>query len=456
MRIRQKILSYFSILSIALSGVSFIVVYSLFSNYRTDEFRQRIKDKTFTTLKFLAEVKQIDHDLLQTMDKYTINNLYKEKLLIYDGNKQLIYASIDDTRIEFHGNLLGQLSSKVPQIEYQENDFDVVGVLFEFNNQKYYAIAKAYDEYGLDKLSYLKYMLIIIFIFISLMVLLSSFVLAKEISQPINRMAQELSQLSPHLRNSMVTVPASGDETELLAKRFNELMKRLNEAFSFQKHAVHHISHELKTPIAKLVSNFEKLQNEKDIDVLKNSIQSQMEDTKNLGDIINTLLEISKVESGSSIDMEKVRVDEVVFDVIREFGIIHESFVFDIEIDEAIDNEEKLTIKGSRKLVRLALVNLAANSVQYSNDGRARIRISNSGPYLVLSFINSGNVILDHERQFIFQHFYRGQNSMDKRGFGLGLVLTAKTVQLHEGRIEYENPAPMMNVFNIYLPLSIN
>lgn len=456
MRIRQKILSYFSILSIGLFGVSFIVVYSLFANYRTDEFRQRIKDKTFTTLQFLAEVQQIDHDLLQTMDKYTINNLYKEKLLIYDGSKKLIYASIDDTRIEFHGDILGQLSTSVPEIEYEENDFDVVGVLFEFNNKKYYGIAKAYDDYGLAKISYLKYMLIIIFIFISLMVLLSSFVLSREISQPINRMAQELSQLNPDSRNSLVTIPSSGDETELLAKRFNELMKRLNDAFSFQKHAVHHISHELKTPIAKLVSNFERMQSETDMAALKKHMQSQMEDTKNLGDIINTLLEISKVESGSTIDMENVRVDEMVFDLIQEFGILHESFAFDVEIDESIDNEEKLTIRGSRKLVRLALVNLAANCVQYSNDGRARIRISSGTQYLLLSFINSGSVILEHEKQFIFQHFYRGQNSLEKRGFGLGLVLTAKIIELHKGRIEYENPSPMMNVFNVYLPLSTN
>lgn len=456
MRIRQKILSYFSILSIGLFGVSFLVVYSLLSNYRTDEFRQRIKDKTFTTLQFLAEVKQIDHDLLQTMDKYTINNLYKEKLLIYDGNKKLIYASIDDTRIEFHGDILDRLSTSVPEIEYEEDDFDVVGILFEFNNQKYYAIAKAYDEYGLDKISYLKYMLVVIFIFISLMVLISSFVLSREISQPINRMAQELSQLSPDSRNSLVTVPSSGDETELLAKRFNDLMKKLNEAFSFQKHAVHHISHELKTPIAKLVSNFEKMQNETDMAALKKSMQGQMEDTKNLGDIINTLLEISKVESGSAIDMEDVRVDELVFDVIREFALLHESFVFDVEIDESIKDEEKLTIKGSPKLVRLALVNLAANCIQYSNNERACIRISSSAHYLLLSFINSGNVILEHERQFIFQHFYRGQNSHGKRGFGLGLVLTAKIIELHHGRIEYENPAPMTNVFHVYFPLSLN
>src|SRR5690349_3224915 len=101
MNIRQKILIYFSILSISLVGLTFVLIYILFANYRTEEFQQRIKDKTTTTLKFLAEVKQIDHDLLQIMDEHTINNLHKEKVLIFNSDKKLVYSSIDDTKINY-------------------------------------------------------------------------------------------------------------------------------------------------------------------------------------------------------------------------------------------------------------------------------------------------------------------------------------------------------------------
>lgn len=64
MTIRSKILLYFSTLSIGIVGIAFIIIYSLFSNYRTQEFQQRIKDKTITTVKFLVEIEQIDHNLM--------------------------------------------------------------------------------------------------------------------------------------------------------------------------------------------------------------------------------------------------------------------------------------------------------------------------------------------------------------------------------------------------------
>jgi len=453
MNIRQKILVYFSILSISLVGISFFVIYTLFSQYRTEEFQQRIKDNTFTTLKYLAEVKQIDHELLQTMDKFTINNLYKEKLLIYDDNKKLIYASLDDTKIQYPENLLKKLGHSSPFIEFEDNRYDVVGVFFEFNNEKYYGIAKAYDEYGLSKLTYLRYVLIVIFGLIAAVILISTFLLSRQISQPLNRMASEIIHLNLDSKSNYISVPSSKDEIEFLANRFNQLMQRLNDSFSFQKHAIHHISHELKTPIAKLVSNFEKMEREDNLIVLKQSLKNQKEDTKNLGDIINTLLEISKVESGNTIDIKEVRVDELVFDVVEEIKILNDTFEFEVDIDEKIENENNLTIPGNSKLIRLALVNLAANCIQYSDNEKAKIRISNNENQLTIEFVNSGPTIIDSEKQFIFQHFYRGENSKGKRGFGLGLVLTSKIIQLHHGQIEYLSPDHLTNVFKINLPL---
>ncbi len=451
MNIRSKILTYFSILSISLIGVAFLLIYSLLSRYRMEEFQQRIKDKTITTLKYLAEIKQIDHDLLRTMDKYTINSLYKEKILIYNSKKELMYASLDDTKIEFPNNLLKLLNHGNRLIEYEEDGFDLIGIYFEFENQHYYGISKAYDQYGHSKLQYLKYVLLIIYVLIAAFILVSSFILSNQISRPINKIAIELKRINLESNKSFITVPNSKDEINLLATRFNELMQRLHDSFAFQKHAIHHISHELKTPIAKLVSNFEKMESETDITKLHYGILNQKEDTKNLADIINTLLEISKVESGNKIDLDTVRLDELIFDIVEEMKVLNETFRFNIGIDERIDSEEKLTVKGNKKLLRLALINLAANCIQYSNNGCAEIKISNENNHFIVEFINRGEIISEKERAYIFQHFYRGENSKGKRGFGLGLVLTNKIISLHNGKIEYRSPDKDLNSFKISL-----
>lgn len=451
MNIRSKILLYFSTLSIGFVGIAFIIIYSLFSNYRTQEFQQRIKDKTITTVKFLVEIEQIDHNLLQTMDEYTINNLYKEKILIFDSSKKLIYSSVDDTKIKYEKSILNELSADNPLIETTEDNFDLVGVCFQFGKHNYYGIAKAYDEFGLDKLSYLKSVFVIIFVIFSSVILVTSYLISKQITQPINLMAGELKRIKPDSQNSLITVPDSKDEIHMLASRFNELMKRLNDAFSFQKHAIHHISHELKTPIAILVSNFEKMETEKDMEALQTMIRNQKEDTKNLSDIINALLELSKVETGNKLETDDVRLDELIFEVLDEVKRLHEDFNFEIELDENLVSEELLVIKGNQKLLRLAIMNLATNCIRYSDNKKAKFRIYLKDHELSLDVINSGKTISDQEKQFLFQHFFRGENSKEHRGFGLGLVLINKIITLHLARITYSSNGNI-NVFTLGFP----
>jgi signal transduction histidine kinase len=451
MNIRKKIIISFSATSIVLVGIAFLFIYSLFSNYRTEEFQQRLKDKITTTLKFLIEVQQIDDDLLQTMDRNTINNLYQEKTLLFDEQKKLIYSGIDDTKILFSTDILNHLSPENDLIEVKEGEFDVVGIYLKFNNHGYYGINKAYDMFGYSKLNYLKYVLVFSFLGITLFILLITFYISKQISNPLNKMANEIENIQIETSDSKISIPKTKDEINFLAIRFNELMQRLNESFAFQKHAVHHISHELKTPIAILVSNFEKMERENDIAVIQKMIKNQKEDTKNLSDIINALLEISKVDAGNAIIKEKIRVDELIYDVIEELKQLDNEYSFSVTISEKISNENTLTINANKKLIKLAFINLALNAVLYGEDKKAQIMLNTSQNNLAIEFINHGSTISEKEIPFLFQHFFRGENSKGKRGFGLGLVLVSKIINLDEGKIFYTSPNHSTNVFCIEL-----
>ena len=455
MSIRRKILLYFSATIISLLGITLFFIYTLFYEYREEEFQQKQKQKITSTIKFLTEIKQADASIIQAMDRISINEFYDEKLLIFDHAKELIYSSIDDLQIlDKEANaILTVLTIAHPWLETKDDLYDVVGVYVKYNNNTYYGINKAFDESGYSKLDFLGYVLIFTFLGISLVIILIAYYLSRIIAEPIVDITEKITDYNFDTLYIPIQIKSSENEIVVLAEQFNKLMKRMKEAVSFQKHAIKHISHELKTPIAILVSNFERMENETDLEVLKVQLGRQKEDTKSLSEIINMLLELSKTDTGQSLPKTKIRVDELIFDTIDELAQVYPNFEFSLDYLGPTDDEELLTIVGSARLLKAAFMNLMLNSIHYSSNNEGNIHIITGANQLKIDFINQGPIITSEEQKYLFQHFFRGENSKGKSGFGLGLVFIHKIISQHNGSISYTPDEKRLNTFSVIFPL---
>lgn len=456
MKIRNKILLYFSTTVISLTILSSIIIYLLFSGYREEEFQQRQKEKIKYTLGLISEYKELSENLSKIMDEHTIQDFYDEKMLIFDKHKNLIYTSIDDLQVHNAKQILNNLSPANQWLETKDGKYDIVGLYIENKDNHFYAISKAYDEFGYTKLNFLRNVLIIISILISLIVLLVTYILSVKISKPIKDLAENLNRIDlKNDKSEPLKITSNSFELNYLIEKFNQLIVRTNEAFSFQKHAVHHISHELKTPIAILVSELERAYSAVGDEAKNQIIGNQINKAKSLADIINVLLEISKIESGMTLQIEQVRLDEVIFEVMEELAIIAPLFRFEFRFEPEVFSEERLTLTANKMMVKQAVVNVMNNCISYSSDNSARIVVStNDTNVLKIQFTNRGKTISEEEQLFLFHHFFRGNNSTGVTGFGLGLVLTRKIVRLQGGEISYDNPTGDINTFTISFPLS--
>jgi two-component system, OmpR family, sensor histidine kinase ArlS len=455
MKIRNKILIYFSSTVIALTAISFTIIYILFSEYREEEFQQQQNEKIHTTIKLIEKFKRESATISYLLDRQDINDFYDEKLLVYDSNKNLIFASLDSLDIVKAESILNKLSPTLRWIETKEESYDLIGIYAETNNQNYYAVSKAYDAFGYTKMYFLKNILIGIFLFITVVVILISRFLSNKISKPITALAENLNKYDPGKdKVDELAIETSSYELNQLTQRFNELLRRTNEAFVFQKHTIHHISHQLKTPISVMVSELERIKDFISIEDVKPEIENQIVKAKSLGSIINVLLEISKIESGQQTKKQSLRIDELFFDAIEEINTLYPDFNFEVNYVPEEINETRLIINLSPILIRQAIQNLLSNCVSYSNNSKAEIKIDCSGSKgLKIQIINSGNSISAEEENFLFNHFFRGMNSQGKIGFGLGLVLTKKIVELNSATITYSNPSLNLNVFELNFPL---
>ncbi len=455
MRIGSRILLYFSTTVITLTIASSVITYILFAEHRREEFQQRQKVKIQYTIGLIAEYKELSENLSAIMDKHTIHDFLDEKMLIFDSKKQLIFKSIDDLPIFGYQDLLNNLSVSQPLIETREAEYDVIAMYVANATDQYYAISKARDTYGYSKLSYLRNVLIAITAVISIVVLIITAYLSKKISQPITALAEQLNKMNfEYATIPDLNIQTNSYELNYLIERFNHLVRRTNEAFSFQKHSIHHISHQLKTPIAVLVSELERITRTVQSNELRTELEAQIVKTESLGNIINTLLELSKIEAGSHLQFQTLRIDEIIYDIISELIVVHPDFHFDVIYKPKEFDHRHLAVEANAVLLKQALLNVLSNCISYSSDAKGTIEFDCSDhSHLSVIVSNNGSTITEDEEKFLFNHFFRGKNSANKTGFGLGLVLSKTILTMHSATITYSNPQPHVNTFRIQIPL---
>lgn len=454
MKLRNKLAIYYSICFMLVLSLTLLVIYLVSEKNRKEEFYKRIKDKTQTTLHLFLDVKQINHDLLRIVDKNTINSLENDKIFLFDNTGKLIYSNTDENKINYNTNILERLKRGESEIQFSQNNNEILGIKVFDNNRTYFAIAEAYDNFGKNKIHFLGLLLILSF-FIALIILIAfSFYLSGFITQPISTLTKELENISLENSSVRVPLPQSKDEVYYLSTRFNETLDRVEQAFRFQKHFINHVSHELKTPLAVMMMNAERSLKEQDAESVKSNWDFQKNSIMDLSQIIDTLMDISKSESQQDfLYNQNIRVDELLFETIEGLRLLNESLQVDFKISESINDEKDLTVSGNERMLKLAILNLLKNAINYSESGKPSVFISKKDhSFIQIQIINNGSLIGDDEKQMLFRHYFRGTNSRNTKGFGLGLVLTKRIIHLLKGDLHYSVTDEGLNCFSITLP----
>lgn len=450
MKIRNKILFYFSTTVILVSAISLSIVFILFAEYREEEFQQQQFSKIKYTIGLIEEFENISAEVSFLLDKQDIHDFYDEKMLIYDHNKNLIFSSIDSLNIEKSSSILNSLSITNDWIETKEDGYDLIGVYVENNSKEFYAISKAYDYFGYSKRDFLQKVLIGIFIAIVIIVILISLYLSNIISKPISELTSKIEDYELNNKNKIpLRIHTTTSELLNLSDKFNELILRTEEAFDFQKNVIQHISHELKTPIAVLVSDLEKIQNQNEPEIIQSQLKLSTQKAKSLGSIIEVLLHISKIEAGQQMPMERLRIDDIIFDCISEINSLYPNFNFEVNFLPENFDESILNVHANQALIKQAFMNLLINAVHYSNNQKAKINFIGKSDALKINFLNSGKTLSSDEQKYLFSHFFRGENAQNQQGFGLGLVLSHRILEIHNAKISYFIDKNSTNIFQV-------
>lgn len=233
------------------------------------------------------------------------------------------------------------------------------------------------------------------------------------------------------------------------------VLSRLETSFKAQKNFISNASHELRTPLTAITGQLEViLLNPRSPEEYKNVINSVLEDIRNLNRLSNRLLLLAQTSAG---DREKrmslVRIDELIWQAKEEVRRRYADFKINIDLDEKLDDEARLTIKGDEQLIRTAFANIMENGCKYSDDKAMNIFIQECDNNLNLRFQDNGRGIGAEDLVNIFEPFYRGSNTSGIKGHGIGLSMVKGIIKLHHGTIQVMSQIDSGTTVIVQLPL---
>ena len=230
----------------------------------------------------------------------------------------------------------------------------------------------------------------------------------------------------------------------------------LTQVEKFKTNFISLMSHDLKTPIARIhgIAEVLSLTTSGVPASLQPSIISIMESAEDLLSFVNNILNVARIESEKiSLNKESKDINNIIENCIKSLSYVAKTK----NITLRSDLEPLFSIKLDSHLIRQVISTLLENAIKYSPSGSTVTLSSNEhDDYIKVKITDNGRGIPENEQKLIFTKFYRGNNNNRTNpisGTGLGLYLAKYFVELHKGKIELESTMETGSTFSVYLPI---
>jgi len=272
----------------------------------------------------------------------------------------------------------------------------------------------------------------------SLITFSSAWLLAGRMLKPLHAITSTAKRLSGSTLHERIALKGPHDELKALADTFDEMLGRLDAAFTAQKEFVANASHELRTPLTIIRT---------EIDVALADPDISKEELQEMGAAVDEAVERSERLIDGLLVL--ARADELpVLSDVDLAGMAQEVVSADSLEAETRDLRLELdlrpaSVQGEKALLERMMTNLVDNAIRHNDaDGWFSVKTWSDEEFAHLEVANGGPMISTNETQLLFDRFYRLDRSRSRKtgGFGLGLSIVKSVVVAHHGTVELRAP----------------
>lgn len=212
------------------------------------------------------------------------------------------------------------------------------------------------------------------------------------------------------------------------------------------------ISHDLKTPIAKIQAVINQSFNRSLDAETTQDFNKINKYSRDLNRYIQNVLKLLQVETSQfKIEIDAVDINNLIEQVQKELNTLakEKNLTFELELSPLF------LIEGDNQLLYEVILNLVQNAIQYSKmNGNIKVSSIEENDYIIIKIQDQGLGVSADEIPFVFEKFYRGKtSSMIQQGSGLGLFLVKYFIELHHGRIQMHSQINQGTTMTVWLPI---
>jgi heavy metal sensor kinase len=282
---------------------------------------------------------------------------------------------------------------------------------------------------------------------------LSGIFLVQLTLRPVDQMIDTIHQITAENLKLRLKIPNTKDEIESLAQTFNQMIVRLDEAFTSQRQFMEDISHELKTPLSILKGELEvTLKKIRSAQEYENALHSSLEEVNSLAGMVENLLTLARFDAKTTtLQAQPLDLNQLIKDAVDTIQVLaaQKELMFQYNSAHTID------VMADKNQLKRLFFNILDNAIKYTPaGGKITIDLKQQKNTVDIDIVDTGIGIPEHELPHIFDRFYRIDKSRSSTGFGLGLSIAQSIAMAHGGRIYARANLPQGTVFTISLPVN--
>ncbi|KQB42727.1 sensor histidine kinase [Flavobacterium aquidurense] len=455
MNLKNKLAVNSTLLFAFIVGLLMAGSFLFFRSHMKDLYFDNLEDHAMTTALFYFEkdeIKEMNSSRYKQIElQYKrINN---ESIRVYDAKTSKIYVN-DTVDFALSDKDLKSIEKEKLQT-FTRGKRQFVALFYKDNQGDFIIVVSGIDRAGNRQLEILGCMFILFYLAgIPLNYLLGTF-LAKQTFRPFTEVIEKVNTITTQNLHSRLDVPNKNgkDEIKELVTTFNYLLERLESGIMIQNNFLKNASHELKTPLTIIIGDIDvSLQQPRTNEQYEQILKSLRKDTLHLKATLEGLLVLSGLELSEPQQMETVRIDEILWNVLEKKAIEYPESKISVNLDAIANQEDLLSVSANKHMLFIALYNIVDNAVKFSFAKPVEIFALSDQNKLVIKITDYGSGISENDQKSIFDLFYRSDNTRHIQGQGLGLFITMQILKLHHIKLIVDSDLGKGTSFSLVFP----